>query len=680
LPTYETPGVYYERVDAAGPAIAAVRTDVAGFVGIASRGPVDAPVPVQSWRQFMAYFGDFTGQGFLAYAARGFFENGGRRCWIVRVASNDPAGGAATAFITLRFPAPPGSPPGTVGTAAWVVEAFSPGVWGNDLSVLIEETRRAQTVSVPAFSAPEATAVTSTTGFRRGTLVRIWQGTPTPLLKVVSDVDPVDRLLVWLGPRPEDRLPYDAPLSLPPGYDLDQPLFIESIEYTLVVKERGTVRAVYEGLSLVPEDAENYGPARLPSFVPPTTLDTARGIPSAPPLVVIRELRTDLTQTPQPLAPAVEELALGGGTDGLAILSTYDFIGEEISPLDSDVVQRGKRRGLRALEDVDEVAIVAVPDINVQPVIPPAIVPLPPCMPDPCLPGAPDMPVPPRPPAELELPPLFTEAQVMQVQAAMVEQCERRRDRIALLDPPIATVNNPALGIGAVRAWRKRFESKYAALYYPWVLVAEPLRPAPALTRAVPPSGHVAGQYANTDFEVGVHKAPANNPLSWVQDVTVPVGDTEHGLLNTEGINVLKVLRGRGVRIMGARTVSSDPDWRYVNVRRLIMMIEKAVYICTQWAVFEPNDHITRAKMHLSLTGFLAALWQQGALMGKEIKEAFFVRCDEGNNPPDARANGQLLAEVGVAPSKPFEFVVLRVGRTQNEFEVREAALLRPAR
>jgi phage tail sheath protein FI len=131
---------------------------------------------------------------------------------------------------------------------------------------------------------------------------------------------------------------------------------------------------------------------------------------------------------------------------------------------------------------------------------------------------------------------------------------------------------------------------------------------------------------------------------------------------------------------MGARTVSSDPDWRYVNVRRLMMMIEKAVYICTQWAVFEPNDHVTRAKMHLSLTGFLSALWQQGALMGKELREAFFVRCDDGNNPPDARANGQLLAEVGVAPSKPFEFVVLRVGRTQNEFEVREAAIVRPAR
>src|SRR5207237_8842292 len=147
----------------------------------------------------------FTGQGFLAYAARGFFENGGRRCWVVRVASNDPAGGAATASVTLRLPATPGSPPGTLGATAWAVEAFSPGVWGSDLSILLEDPRRAQTVSVPAFSASEATAVTSTAGFRRGNLVRIWQGTLAPLLKVVSDVDPVDRLLVWLGPRPEDR-------------------------------------------------------------------------------------------------------------------------------------------------------------------------------------------------------------------------------------------------------------------------------------------------------------------------------------------------------------------------------------------------------------------------------------------------------------------------------------------
>jgi uncharacterized protein len=135
---------------------------------------------------------------------------------------------------------------------------------------------------------------------------------------------------------------------------------------------------------------------------------------------------------------------------------------------------------------------------------------------------------------------------------------------------------------------------------------------------------------------------------------------------------VIRALPGRGLRILGARTVSSDPDWRFVNVRRLLIMLEKAIDRSVQWAVFEPNDRITRAKLTLSLTSFLLALWQRGALMGDSPDAAFRVRCDEENNPPAARDNGQLLAEVKVAPSQPFEFVVLRVGRVNNEFRTTE--------
>src|SRR6059058_5021634 len=137
--SYLTPGVYYERVDASAPGISVLRTDVAGFVGIAERGPIDMPVPVESWRQFLAHFGGFIGAGFLAYAVRGFFENGGRRCWVVRVASNDPAGGAQSASLEL---------PSTVaGRSVWSIQAFSPGIWGNDLTVFMEQTSQAQTTA-----------------------------------------------------------------------------------------------------------------------------------------------------------------------------------------------------------------------------------------------------------------------------------------------------------------------------------------------------------------------------------------------------------------------------------------------------------------------------------------------------------------------------------------------------
>jgi phage tail sheath protein FI len=228
------------------------------------------------------------------------------------------------------------------------------------------------------------------------------------------------------------------------------------------------------------------------------------------------------------------------------------------------------------------------------------------------------------------------------------------------------------LGPTVIRSWRSRFDSSYAALYYPWIRVSDPLRTAAGLTRDIPPSGHVIGQYAHGDLEIGVHKAPANAPLVWTQDLTASVPPALHGLLNTLGINVMLAPANRGTRVMGARTLSSDVSRRYVNVRRLLMMIEKAIYLSTQWAVFEPNDWRTRAKIRLSIVSFLAALWQAGALAGATADAAFFVRCDETTNPPAERGNGRLLAEVGVAPSLPFEFVVLRVGRQANEFEIQE--------
>ena len=173
----QTPGVYYQRVDVSAPAISALRTDIAGFVGIATRGPLHQALPVQSFRQFQAYFGDFTGAGFLSYAVRGFFENGGQRCWIVRVASEL----AAAAETNLQSAS---------AHDIWKISASSPGVWGNDLEIALRETHRAQTLSEPKGSAPEFSEVASITGFSRGVHVRLSQGTNT-IYKVVSDVDAV---------------------------------------------------------------------------------------------------------------------------------------------------------------------------------------------------------------------------------------------------------------------------------------------------------------------------------------------------------------------------------------------------------------------------------------------------------------------------------------------------------
>ena len=652
----QTPGVYYQRVDVSAPASSVLRTDIAAFAGIATRGPARKALPVQSFRQFQAYFGDFTGAGFLAYAVRGFFENGGQRCWVVRVTSD----ATTTAETNLQS---------TSGQDVWKISASSPGVWGNDLEISLRETHRAQTLSAPEGSAPEFSQVASITGFGRAVHVRLSQGTNT-IFKVVSEVDAALSRLIWLHPDEKRRLPYDSVLT---GFDLDQPILIESIEYTLSVRELGRLIKIYEGLSLIPENP-NYGPEVLKPISLPDASAEFLTLPAAPEPLVIQ--LPDLSNpSPLDLSPLANTtnvpIALSGGADGLAALRRLDFVGEAVDPRDSDFVKTTKVRGIRALEEISEISIIAVPDINIQPVSVPRHEPPPPCVPDPCLPTVPSPPVP-RPPSIGDLPPIFSDAEIFQVQGEMIDQCERLRDRIALIDPPLSAARDDKLGIGAVRAWRSRFDSKYAAFYYPWLRVVDPLRTVISITRDIPPSGHVAGQYARSDFQFGVHKAPANSPMVWVQDVTVAVNDATHGVLNPVGINAIRPLAGRGIRIFGARTVSSDPDWRFVNVRRLLMMIEKAIDVATQWATFEPNDVSTRTKIHLVLTSFLTSLWQRGALMGNSVEQAFFVKCDEENNPPSERANGRMLAMVGVAPSRPFEFVILRVGRAQNQFEITE--------
>jgi phage tail sheath protein FI len=660
---YATPGVYYERADAGAPPVSPLRSDIPALVGIARRGPLQRPVPVDSWKQFVAYFGDVTGAGYLAYSVRAFFENGGRRCWVVRVASE----AAATAALELAAGPVP----------VWRIAATSQGVWGNGLSVSLRQTHRGQAVADPVLSAPDYAVVGSVSGFERGAQVRIRVAPGTFVQRLVSAVDAPGRRLYWINPEPRLRFPEEAALT---GYDPMAPLVIESIDYTLLVREGTRVAAVAEGLS-PSRRHERYAPRELGGIPVYEPGSPDWRLPQAPPLVQIEELRgeTALLALTLPDEPDGSWLPLAGGLDGLAALSTGDFIGEPADPLADDAEAARRRRGLSCLDIVDEVGIVAVPDIHIQPLPGPERRPLPPCVPDPCLPPPEPGPAAAPPEPVGDLPPGFDEAQVHAVQAAMVSHCEAQRYRVALIDPPLASAGDARLGIAAIRAWRKRFDSKYAALHFPWTKVADPLRLGGSVLRAIPPSGHVAGFCARSDWDVGVHKAPANGALNWVQDLTFGVDDTEHGLLNDEGVNVIRAFPGRGIRIAGARTVSSDPDWRYLNVRRLLIMIEKSLGVASQWAVFEPNDFRTRAKLHLAFTGFLMALWQRGALAGTVPAEAFFVKCSDANNPPDARARGELLAEIGVAPAKPFEFVVLRVGRGDNQFEISESATIAAA-
>jgi phage tail sheath protein FI len=640
MPTYATPGAYIEWQDASAPVIQPLRTDVACFIGLAQRGPLSTPVPVESVKQFEAHFGSFIGGGFLAYAVRGFFENGGRRCWIVRVAA--AAGGVPAAAASLSISA--------AGVPRWQVDASGPGVWGDGLALNASVVFPARTFTVDGEASTRWIDVASVASFQRGDLIELEQP-GAKYYRVISDVDPVVRRIYFVHPDAGAGLPYDRPLD---GYDRDQPLHVRSLAYAIVVRENGWPVAFFPSLTLIPEHPQ-YGPRVLAAASYPIVLPPNAPLPKPPPPIVIRELAQGPLDMQAPLEVAAGVAPrLSGGADGLASLTVDDFFA-----------------GIDASMQIDEVALVAAPDIVIQPITPPQFAPPPPPSIS-CLPCPP--PDPPRvvhqPPLSFELPPQFSDDEVYRMQSLLVQRCEETNDRFAILDPTAAMAQDAARGVALVEEWRTRFETRNAALYYPWLHVTDPLGVAP--TRRVPPSGHVAGLAAYFDLQVGVHRAPANRVLAWAQDATIAIDDSRHGHLNAMGINVVKSPPGLGLRVLGARTLSSDPTWRYVNVRRLVLMLMEAIDEQTQWAVFEPNDATTRLRISQALGELLGFLWQRGALVGTTPEQAFAVRCDEVNNPPASRADGQLVADVAIAPSRPFEYVVLRLGRQNNAFEVLE--------
>jgi phage tail sheath protein FI len=259
----------------------------------------------------------------------------------------------------------------------------------------------------------------------------------------------------------------------------------------------------------------------------------------------------------------------------------------------------------------------------------------------------------------------FTGEDLQVVQQAMIAHCERMGDRVAILDPP------PGLKVQDMLDWRVKtnYDSKYATLYWPWIKVSDP---ATGENILVPPSGHMAGIWARSDSTRGVHKAPANEVVRGAIALGTRITRPEHDLLNPEGINCIRELPGMGIRVWGARTISSDASWRYLNVRRLFNYIEESVLDGTQWVVFEPNDQDLWARVRRTIHSFLLGVWRDGALFGATPEEAFYVKCDAENNPPDSVDAGRLICEIGIAPVKPAEFVVFRIAQYSGGASVSE--------
>lgn len=251
----------------------------------------------------------------------------------------------------------------------------------------------------------------------------------------------------------------------------------------------------------------------------------------------------------------------------------------------------------------------------------------------------------------------LSEEDVKAVQLAMIAHCELMADRVAVLDTP------PGLKAEDVKKWRMDvtgYDSKYAAMYWPWIKVADPVAGKQVF---VPPSGHMAGIWARNDSSRGVHKAPANEVVRGAVTLELNITKGEHDVLNPIAVNCIRSFRGQGIRVWGARTLSSDPEWRYLNVRRLFNYVEKSILQGTNWVVFEPNDPKLWDSVKRTVTMFLRRVWRDGALFGQTPADAFFVKCDEENNPAENRDVGILTVEIGIAPVKPAEFVVFRISQ-----------------
>jgi phage tail sheath protein FI len=252
----------------------------------------------------------------------------------------------------------------------------------------------------------------------------------------------------------------------------------------------------------------------------------------------------------------------------------------------------------------------------------------------------------------------------VQMQAALINHCELARYRFAVLDGPPP----PTDDLSQVQFQRQQFDTKYAALYHPWLVIPEPYptNPSAPADYPVPPAGHMIGIYARTDVERGVHKAPANEVVRGVTGLQRILNKEQHDILNPYpvNINVIRDFRSnnRGIRVYGGRVITSDSDWKYVNVRRLLIYIEASIDRGLQWVVFEPNAEPLWARVRRSISNFLTQTWRAGALEGTKVEEAFFVKCDRTTMTQTDIDMGRLIVLVGVAPVKPAEFVIVRIG------------------
>jgi uncharacterized protein len=644
MPEYLAPGVYVEEVSYRAKSIEGVSTSVAGFIGPTRYGPVgDEPELLTSFADFERIYGGIdslvfertdgtdteTHPNFMAHAVRSFFDNGGTKLYVTRVYEYDSDiiplpedTGKATTTNT--------SPPG-------VVIARFPGSGGN--------MRITLTLKVgPNVLNDDGLGNATVSGLTDNDLVYVRQhnlGSPNGagpvgasvaggLYDVLRDDDGIVTFDNSSTVNPVALGDFD----LPGNYGVHLVTVIVSVrkpgrftfdelvgEFSFHPESRNSLSNYFQD---EPESRNRY--LHVPFAIRLGNITTGSELFDA--LfsagyddVLLRQAATSAElEAPSPNlerpgpADLTLTLTLADGSDGrLPTANTYR--GTDTGPT---------MQGLFAFEGVDEISIVAAPGSTYH---------------------------------SEQLDESEDERRMSQITSHLLTHVEKMRYRVAVLDAPDASA------LSEVRNFRGKFDSKHAALYYPWVTVLDPNDPDGVREIELPPSGFVTGIYARNDVEHGVFKAPANEVVRGAIGFETLLNKAQQDVLNPEGVNCFRFFEGRGYRLWGARTISSDPEWKYISVRRYFAYLEHSVDKGTQWAVFENNNEPLWANIRRTVEDFLFNEWRSGALMGTKPEEAFFVRCDRSTMTQNDLDNGRLICLVGVAVVKPAEFVIFRIGQ-----------------
>jgi uncharacterized protein len=661
MPEYLAPGVYIEEVSFRTKTIEGVSTSTAGFVGPTRYGPdAGEPALLTSFAEFERIYGGLDRlifapnnsetDNYLAHAVRSFFEEGGSRLYVVRtfrsledaeISATPPA--AADGHASWEISGVGSPPSGDV-----ILRARYPGSGGN---IGVTLTARIS----PNVLASEPRDPTNLAG---------------PQAPVLRGVNPYD--VVWIADL-------SSPVLSPPGsgtlywaeryFDNDtnrmtwrfHPERGQMVELASLNPDLDKVRIVtltveviypgrfprsetWENLTFHPQHQRSLSRIfaaepnnRQQALTVPFIFETAQANMEGPEIAHTLLGQARRSQEERQRLLGLLGLPLDDATTDLSILATLNR--DELGDADrrypvtltggNDGVRPGAseyggedddpkaKSGLKAFEDIPDISIIAAPGYS------------------------------------------FGynngyQANASQIMRHLISHCERMRYRIAVLDAA------NGLSVMNVRTYRGQVDSQYAALYYPWVRILDPVTEQEI---NLPPSGFVAGIYARNDVERGVHKAPANEVVRLAIGFEFLLNKAQQDVLNPEGINCFRFFEGRGYRLWGARTISSDPEWKYVNLRRYFAFLERSIERGTQWVVFESNSEALWAKVRRTIEDFLFNEWKSVHLMGERANQAYFVRCDRSTMTQNDLDNGRLICLIGVAPIRPAEFVIFRIGQ-----------------